>query len=59
MGLESIVPKQKKPEPSQSQAGRPLTVTVGATQLPPTPREDPEHPRKGGGQVATSLGRAA
>ena len=34
-------------------------VTVGATQPPPTPREDPEHPRKGGGHVATSPGRPA
>ena len=31
------------------EAGRSLTITIGATQLPPTPREDPERPRKGGG----------
>ena len=38
------------------EAGRPLTVTVGATQPLPTSGEDPERPPKGGGQMATSPG---
>jgi len=59
VGRGNNVSVQHELEPSQNQAGRPLTVTVGATQPPPTPREDPVHPRKGGGHVATSPGRPA
>ena len=38
------------------EAGRPLTITVGAMQLPPTPREDPECRRKGGGHIPRLAG---
>ena len=41
------------------EAGRPLTVTVEATQLLLTSRGDPERPCKGGGHAATSPGRPA
>ena len=47
--LENDVPEKQKPEMSQSQAGRPLTVTVGATQPLPTSGGYPERSLKGGG----------
>ena len=59
VGLESNMSVQHEPEPSQSPAGQPLTITVGATQLLLTSGEDLEHPCKGGGHVATSPGRPA
>ena len=59
MGLESNKSVQRELEPSQSQAGRPLTAAVGATQLLPTFRNNPERPCKGGGHAATSPGRPA
>ena len=48
--LGTNVPERRRPKPSQSQAGRPLTTLFGATQLPPTSGGNPRRPRKGGGK---------
>ena len=50
---------------AELEAGRPVSlrpaglahVRVGPKQVLPTPREDHRRPHKGGGHVATSLGR--
>jgi len=51
--------EQRTAEASQSQAGRPLTVTVGATQPLPTSRENQKRPREGGAGSEPLLGRPA
>jgi len=51
----SNVPERRRLKPSQSQADRPW----GATQPPPTSGRNPEHPLKGGGQMAATPGRPA
>ena len=53
-------PDGRIPRPTGlGEAGRPLTASVGATQPPPTSGRNPEHPLKGGGQMAASPGRPA
>ena len=48
---------QQRAELGQREAGRPLTISVRATQRLPTSGSDPRHLCKGGGQVAEILGR--
>ena len=47
MDLVTNVPERRRPEPSHSQAGRPLTVSVKAKQLSPTLGGNQERPREG------------
>ena len=57
VGLEAMCQSDGGPSRARARpAGRPLTVTIEATQLPPTSGGDPERPHKGSGQLATSLG---
>jgi len=51
--------EQRTTEESQSLAGRPLTITVGATQLLPTSGENQKRPREGGAGSEPLLGRPA
>ena len=53
------VTEQRRPETCQSQAGRPLTVSVEAKQLPPTSGRNQERPREGGGRSEKLPGRPA
>ena len=53
---------QGEPEGGQPASPRPAGLAraaVEATQLPPTPGGNQGRPRKGGGQMATHLGRPA
>ena len=50
---------RNEPEPGLGEAGRPLITCVGAKQLPLTSGDNQRRPRKGGGQMAASLGRPA
>ena len=48
---------ERRASTRQREAGQPGLVCVQAAQAASTPGEDHRRPRKGGGQMATSLGR--